>query len=531
MKKLNKSICLLILCFSFISFVSAKELRKTEIAEVNNALFVNIIKTSDGGYFGVGYNLPESKYAIPAQYAVKLDKSGKVEWEYRDDYFFSALLRVQETNDNGFVVVGALGDPSSCNIIKFDKEGNVDWENKRCVANDTGQYVSSSSYNDVLVDGSDIIAVGSTSYSSSETSFSGGFIAKFDKNGNVLWKKEAPSAATGYGNIVMLSDGTYLAVGSIRNTNACIYMVNYGKDGKVISEQTQCEDGKDLSLINIYNYEGKIYFVSRIGGKNYSFEYSEGTSTTSTTKKIGGDYYVVEYDNGLRYDEKVRLVGNDTKEAEFGFRKDFAFYFDYLLDDYYLGNDTYYFDIYTFDAGLAFYDYGQNLLLEENVKVTSIFENKDADNLLIGNVSYDKDATKNTEMFKSKILLYEMVYEIEKKETINGTYNVELDGTLGKITVVPDEGYVLGEIKIIDSNGNIVDYYEKDGYYYFEMNDDVTVNVSYELKEESSNEDVEDDLKEDNPETSDISLEMIIILISAIALYIVAYKGLKGKSI
>ena len=76
MKKLNKSICLLILCFSFISFVSAKELRKTEIAEVNNALFVNIIKTSDGGYFGVGYNLPESKYAIPAQYAVKLDKSG-----------------------------------------------------------------------------------------------------------------------------------------------------------------------------------------------------------------------------------------------------------------------------------------------------------------------------------------------------------------------------------------------------------------------------------------------------------------------
>ena len=45
-----------------------------------------------------------SKKYNPANPTVKLDKNGKVEWEYRDDYIFSALVHVQETNDNGFVV-------------------------------------------------------------------------------------------------------------------------------------------------------------------------------------------------------------------------------------------------------------------------------------------------------------------------------------------------------------------------------------------------------------------------------------------
>lgn len=529
MKYFYRIVCLIIMCFSFMSFVSAREIKKTVVAEVNNAIFVNIIETSDRGYFGVGYNLPDSKYAIPAQYAVKLDKNGKVEWEYRDDYIFSALVHVQETNDNGFVVVGSLGDPSSCNIIKFDKEGNVEWENKRCVASDSVQYVSGSSYSNVLVDGSDIIAVGSTSYNSSGTSFSGGFIAKFDNDGNVLWKKEAPTAATGYSNIVKISDGSYLAIGSIRKTNTCIYMVNYSKDGNVISEKTQCEDGKDVSLINIYDYDGKTYFVIRVGGKSYNFEYSVGTSTTSTTKKIGGDYYYIPYDNGLKYDEKIKLIGNDTKEAEFGFRRDFAFYFDYLLNDYYLGNDTYYFDIYTFNVDLAFYDYEKNLLLEDSIKVSSMVENKDDDSLLASSILYNEEATKNSEIYKSKILLYELMYDVEKNDSNNGAFDVEQNSNLGKITVTPDVGYVLGSITIVDSNGNNIDYYEEDGYYYFEMNDDVTVNVTYkvdELKNTVNNTD-----KEENPETNDISSLMILVLVVALVIYYCSYTGIKKKSI
>lgn len=532
MKLFNKCIYLLIICFGFMSFVSAREIKKTEIAEIDNSLFTNIIETEDGGYFAAGSNFVDDSWVFPAQFAIKLDKNGKVEWEYRDDYIFSMFSRIKETKD-GYVAVGSLGDPSYCNIIKFDKNGEILWEGKRCVVPDSVQYESSSSFNDVLVDDTDIIAIGSTNYNYSGGSFSGGYIVKYDKEGNILWKKEAPTASTGYGNIIMLSDNTYLVTGSLRksSSNICGYIVNYDKDGKVLSEITQCEDGKDVIFEDVYNYNNTYYIVTRLGGKSYTFMLSGDNWSVSNNKKIGGDYYVVEYSDGLKYDNKLWLVGNSVMEANFNFRKDYVFLYDYLLPEFYLGNDTYSYDIFIYNADIEFYDYDKNLLFEERIKVSDMSSNKTSDRVLVSSVVYNEEATKNSEIYKSKILLYELMYDVEKNDSKNGAFDVEQNSNLGKITVTPDAGYVLGSITIVDSNGNNIDYYEEDGYYYFEMNDDVTVNVTYELKEESSSEDVEDETKEDNPETNDISLSMIIILISAIVIYIVSYKGLKKKSI
>ena len=530
MKYFYRIVCLIIMCFSFMSFVSAREIKKTEIAEIDNSLFTNIIETEDGGYFAAGSNFVDDSWSFPAQFAIKLDKNGKVEWEYRDDYIFSMFSRIMETKD-GYVAVGSLGDPSSCNIIKFDKEGNVEWENKRCVASDSVQYVSGSSYSNVLVDGSDIIAVGSTSYNSSGTSFSGGFIAKFDNDGNVLWKKEAPTASTGYGNIIMLSDNTYLVTGSLRksSSNICGYIVNYDKEGKVLSEITQCEDGKDVIFEDVYNYNNTYYIVTRLGGKSYTFELSGDNWSVSNNKKIGGDYYVVEYNDGLKYDNKLWLVGNSVMEANFNFRKDYVFLYDYLLPDFYLGNDTYSYDMFIYNADIEFYDYDKNLLFEERIKVSDMASNKTSDRVLVSSVVYNEKAEKNSELYTSKILLYELMYDVEKNDSKNGAFDVEQNSNLGKITVTPDVGYVLGSITIVDSNGNNIDYYEEDGYYYFEMNDDVTVNVTYKVDELKNN--VNNVDKEENPETNDISNLMILVLVVALVIYYCSYTGLKKKSI
>ena len=42
-------------------------------------------------------------------------------------YNSNSYINIDVEYDNGFVVVGSLGDPSSCNIIKFDKEGKMSW--------------------------------------------------------------------------------------------------------------------------------------------------------------------------------------------------------------------------------------------------------------------------------------------------------------------------------------------------------------------------------------------------------------------
>ena len=70
---------------------------------------------------------------------------------------------------------------------------------------------------------------------------------------------------------------------------------------------------------------------------------------------------------------------------------------------------------------------------------------------------------------------------------------------------------------------------EEDGYYYFEMNDDVTVNVTYKVDELKNN--VNNADKEENPETNDISNLMILVLVVALVIYYCSYTGIKKKSI
>lgn len=108
---------------------------------------------------------------------------------------------------------------------------------------------------------------------------------------------------------------------------------------------------------------------------------------------------------------------------------------------------------------------------------------------------------------KNSILEYRKPYNIITKTDGNGTIttskDVEYTGNEITFTITPNEGYVLSEVKVTDSKGNIVTFTD----YTFTMpNADVTIEAIF-IKETPK----EEPKEEKNPETSDIVIVMFII--------------------
>ena len=71
------------------------------------------------------------------------------------------------------------------------------------------------------------------------------------------------------------------------------------------------------------------------------------------------------------------------------------------------------------------------------------------------------------------------------KKLKQNAYELTQEGELSKIVLSPDQGYVLDKLSITDNEGKEVEYYEKDGAYYFKTSNLLSVNVTY--KEEVMN--------------------------------------------
>lgn len=93
--------------------------------------------------------------------------------------------------------------------------------------------------------------------------------------------------------------------------------------------------------------------------------------------------------------------------------------------------------------------------------------------------STDIEGITNNGSTDGLIVTLHVLYDITCEETTNGSFDAIQEGLRGKITISPDENYELDEIIVTDSKGNRVEYYEEDGEYYFDLNDDVTVNVTF----------------------------------------------------
>ena len=129
----------------------------------------------------------------------------------------------------------------------------------------------------------------------------------------------------------------------------------------------------------------------------------------------------------------------------------------------------------------------------------------------------DKDYCNYNE---SQHIIYLLKYDIETKVK-EGKGNVKAEtvlapeGELIKFTVTPEEGYVLGEVKVTDTNGNVVYFTDNT----FTMpNANVLIEATFVKVEEKK-----------NPETTDIAIISIsIIAIAAIIIFLTSNKKLKG---
>ncbi len=107
---------------------------------------------------------------------------------------------------------------------------------------------------------------------------------------------------------------------------------------------------------------------------------------------------------------------------------------------------------------------------------------------------------------KLKVLAYSLMYSATIKESKNGTLtiakNIVYPNEEVSLEVKPDEGYELGEIKIVDSNGNVISTKESK---FIMPGDDVTIEAVF----------VEKKIEEVviNPETRAINIISIILII------------------
>jgi hypothetical protein len=154
-------------------------------------VFHSGMQTSDGGYIFTGPVKPSFLLDWSQIHLVKTDSEGNVLWtrDYGTLFFTETSLWVEETEDNGFIVVGNyLGIGTSINyiqtgilfplwgkiwIIKTDSNGDFEWDNK--IESGLGRCVKQTIDNGFIITGQR----GSYNYPE------GVLLIKTDENGNI----------------------------------------------------------------------------------------------------------------------------------------------------------------------------------------------------------------------------------------------------------------------------------------------------------------------------------------------------------
>lgn len=193
----------------------------------------SITKANDGYVIaGVIYSYPKDHYFL-----IKINPYGEEIWKrsYSDHYETQAWT-VAKVSDGYFIggVIREMSDMDKGWIIKLDEKGNPLWQKKfgypACIAG----------IPTLLADGNDVVlAITMPQYSNCINE--NVWIAKLDKNGNEVWKREFDFRI--YDSIKMMKktqDGGFVAVGSVgdyaeeRYTNYDILIMKLDSQGNKV---------------------------------------------------------------------------------------------------------------------------------------------------------------------------------------------------------------------------------------------------------------------------------------------------------
>lgn len=451
--------------------------------------------TSDGGFIFTGYTYSTKLEGIEHKgcgdvVIVKYDKDMNQEWikSYGGDgYEFDSDIEVLENDD---IIVTLYGDSSTIGdyttkggddsyILKYDKDGHLLWT-KQIGGNSTDRI------HGLLVDSNkNIVVVGYTQSSNFEginkvNSDMNGFIIVYDQNGIEKWKQlYGGSSSESFTEVTEALDGGYVIAGDVKST-----------DIPALTNVNMVD-----TLFVKYDSEGNLKWQQNFGGMGFDYltdiatltngnywAIGHGTSgeNNTTTYKVRDDSYIIEIDVDYEITKKESI--NGTFEVER-------------------------------NGALA----NINIKPDEDYKVKEVLV-KD---------SYEKEiSTEKINENQYKFVLYDdasvevgfsRIYKLSINTPENGTATAEqYEEGKARVNAVPNEGYELDAIVIKDTTGKEVVYEEKDGYYFFDVNDDLVITVTFkELPKEVVKGD-EEDKEEENPKTADAFIYYACAVVSSL---------------
>lgn len=555
MKKFFMNILFLVLLIPGI--VSAKELVINEFtyAAGRYEFFDEVLGTSDGGYVVVGYIADEDvdTYGISDSsdaLIIKYDKDDKVLWSKTlagtlGDYYTG----VTEMSDGSLIVAGytestdiegiTLVGSYDGILVKYDKEGNLLWK-KNYGGTDEEWLLHVESTQD-----GGFVAVGHTFSTSingvSNNGSKDALIIKYDKNANL--ESQVLYGGTGYdhfNSIIQDSDGNYVAVGysrssEIANTMGDSIIVKFDTTGKLLWSNSFATDNvinnqSNTRAVWIANSKGYMDILIDSDGNYITVgdviaDLLEETDFTSekvisrvvnTTPKTYGLISKYTKDGNKEFD---KIYGNcagvftGIEEISSG-----GYYVSGNLEENSAVNQRLIISDF-YDAIVIQFDNEFNGVSEKfyagysNDKFLGLGVTKNNKYIAVGySASNNLEMFPNSDFYDGIILTNTYIYDAVKEKPEDKTYVVESEGNKGKINVTPEKGYEVASITITDTAGNVVNYYEENGIYFFDLTDDVVVSVEYKDKV---------DVKVENPNTYDIvGITMIIFCILSIGITI-----------
>lgn len=248
---------------------------------------INAIVLNKSSYITVGSNNNNDKKYEKAKLSTYNDKYEKDFEKLYNIGYNSAFFGVCTDEDN-IIAVGSYEKNKTDHknsirralIVKYDKDGEILFE-KDFKLLDNSKFTSVVS----LEDG--YLVTGQSIYKNTKVGdgVGGAILIKYDKDGNIIWKRNYGSSKSAVYNDLLVLDNNIYTVGMDENNLGII--VKYDMDGNLIT-YNDYKSTDDLGFSGIINLDDKIY----ISGSNHS-------------KNDHTNAMIVEYDLDCNYEKQI----------------------------------------------------------------------------------------------------------------------------------------------------------------------------------------------------------------------------------
>jgi len=285
----------------------------------DNDFGLSVQQTTDGGYilFGETASFGQGAWDF---YLVKTNNIGDKLWEKtfgREKYDLG--LSVKQTNDGGYILCGAfsgLGSDSLA-LIKTDPDGNEIWSKqfRGSVVRDVGRFVQQTSDEGYIV-------VGFNGSSQEENVL----LLKTDSDGNEEWMKTYERIGAQFGNGVrQTEDGGYIVAGQTKHrtlTGSDVYLMRMDAGGDTIWTKsfgtTSAQTSRSICIADDGGFVVLGYDQSRM--QDLYLLKTDLSGNEEWSKNYGGDGQDVGYavqqttDGGYILSGAKQNIGNQTSD-------------------------------------------------------------------------------------------------------------------------------------------------------------------------------------------------------------------------